>query len=152
MLALLHLAQQATDFAGAPEFAATEMDWSFLIISTVLSIVVQVVFGYWAVIRAEEHDSNKIAAFIAGFLFLYVGVRMVPILRKDRIFNKPIVPHPLPPRQAPVPAPHPHGQPIQTAQAASPPLPAAAVCAVCGAPRRPGRKVCMTCGANLPEG
>ena len=150
MLALLHLAQRASDFAGAPELAASEMDWGFLIISTLLSLVVQVVFGWWAVMKAEEHDSNKVASFIAGFLFLYLGVRMVPIFRKDRIFNKPIVPKPLPPRPPKGGMPHLHGQPVQPPE---PPAPASSDnCPTCGAARRTGRKVCMTCGATLPNG
>ncbi|CAG0974732.1 hypothetical protein GPROT1_01836 [Gammaproteobacteria bacterium] len=151
MLALLHLAQHAPDFAGSPELAAAEMDWTFLIISTLLSIVAQAIFGYWAMMKAEEHDSNKVAAFIMGFLFLYLGVRMVPILRKDRIFNKPIVPRPLPPRPPKAGMPHMHGQPVQPAAPQQAP-PAADVCPTCGAPRRPGRKLCMTCGATLPSG
>ena len=148
---LLTLAQ-ATPFDHIDPYAGAEepVNWGVLIFSLLGSLVIQALFGWWAMMKAEEHDSNKIAAFFAGFLFLYAGVRMAPILRHDRIFNKPVVPRPLPPRQPLGPTPHPHGQPL-----AAPPPPSPTpndACPNCGAPRRPGRKHCMGCGAALPQG
>ncbi|CAG0977175.1 hypothetical protein PLCT2_01696 [Planctomycetaceae bacterium] len=147
---LLMLAQAAPQWTEFVEPEPQEPNWAFLVFMTIAGFAVQALFGWWAVMKAEEHDSNKIAAFFAGFVFLYAGVRMAPILRYDRIFNKPIVPRPLPPRQPPGPMPHVHGQPVI---AQPPPAPVSNdACPACGTSRTPGRKFCMSCGAALPRG
>ncbi|MCC6150356.1 MAG: hypothetical protein IT461_08920 [Planctomycetes bacterium] len=151
MQLLLTLAQ-STPFEHVDTYTGAEepINWGVLVFSLFGSLVIQVLFGWWAMMKAEEHDSNKIAAFFAGFLFLYAGVRMAPILRHDRIFNKPVVPRPLPPRQPRGPLPHAHGQPVP-AQPQPPPSPSN-VCPSCHAPRAAGRKNCMACGAAFPLG
>lgn len=153
---LLVIAQAAPTWAHLPEPEPAEPNWALVVFVLLGSLAVQALFGWWAVMKAEEHDSNKIAAFFAGFFFLYMGVRMTPILRYDRIFNVPRAPRPLPPRQA---APLPPGfQPAGLQAPAQPPHAtpqtqspeSARLCPACGAPRRAGRKSCMSCGATLP--
>jgi hypothetical protein len=135
-----------------------ESSWGFFIGTTIISCIIQAGFGWWAMVKADEMGSNKTAAFIMGFLFLYLGVRMVPILRKDRIFAKPIVPRPLPPRPTRAHEPQPFGPPgaqpygPPSATPAAPDEQALKKCSACGSPYRPGRKLCMICGAAIPAG
>lgn len=156
MQLLLTLAQSAPfEHLDAQMGADESINWGFVVFSLLASVVIQALFGWWAMMKAEEHDSNKVAAFIAGFLFLYMGVRIAPILRYDRIFNTPRPPRPLPPRmpQAMSPGYVPPQMPLQAPPvAASVPPPAPDACPACAAPRHPGRKLCMNCGAALPNG
>jgi hypothetical protein len=127
-----------------------ESSWTFIIVSTLLSCAIQALFGWWAMMKAEETGSSKIAAFIMGFLFLYLGVRMVPILRRDRIFATPIVPRTLPPRPKNAQAAQPYGPPTGTPAAVA--KPDLEKCPACGSPSKPGRKLCMICGAPMATG
>lgn len=128
-----------------------ESSWTFLIVSTLISCAIQALFGWWAMMKAEEFGSNKTAAFIMSFLFLYLGVRMVPILRRDRIFAAPIVPRPLPPRPKNAQVAQPYGPPTGVPPAAAE-KPDLEKCAACGSPSKPGRKLCMICGAPMAAG
>lgn len=152
---LLMIAQAAPQWTEFVEPEPQETNWGVLIFTLIGSIAVQALFGWWAVMKADEHDSNKVAAFFAGFLFLYAGVRMAPILRYDRIFNTPRPRQPLAPRVNPATPPAfgqgPPGPDIATAAPPAQPVRSDS-CPACGAPRREGRKTCMSCGAPLPAG
>lgn len=119
-----------------------------LVFSILTSIALSALFGWWATLRAEEHGINPWVAFLAGFFLLYIGVRMVPILRRDMIFNKPRQPRPLPPRP-------PSGPVGPVAQSPAPPAAPAvprdimAECPVCGSTTHTRLRNCMSCGAEL---
>jgi hypothetical protein len=131
--------------AGAYGFSPAMIAFSIM-----FGLGVQVLFGFWARAKAEEYNVNPWVAFAAGFFLAYIGVRIVPVLRRDALFFQP-KPRPFtpPPRGQAPPGPHPQGQPVQPPQVdADGYMP----CPACGARAKAGRKACMACGTPLPQG
>jgi len=110
-------------------------------------IGVAVLFGLWGRSKAENHDVDPWLGFLAGFFLACLGVRIVPLLRRDRLVfqprPRPVINPPGPgvgPPPAPPPAPP---TPVVDAQGFL-------ACPACGARVKAGRKACMACGAPLP--
>lgn len=131
-----------------PPLEETEpsLDFGVFAFYLFISAGISLLFGLWGKQKAEEHGVNPWVGFAAGWFLLYIGVRIIPILRRDRIFTEPAPLRPLPgrPRHVPHPPPLP-------AQPAPTPAFAADACQACGAPRREGRKACMSCGTPYPK-
>lgn len=163
-----------------PQLLAPTFSFGQLIALILIGVAASVLFGFWAKSKAEEHGINPWVGFAAGFFFAYLGVRIVPLLRPDRLVNAPnrraMAPQPpmgTNPAYRPVgaplpgtspPSPGPAGQPVPVAQASA--LQADAQpdsrvvvadddgcfnCQSCGARVKAGRRVCMTCGGPLPN-
>lgn len=126
-----------------PEETEPSLDFGVLAFYLFISAGISFLFGWWGKQKAEEHGVNPWVGFAAGWFLLYIGVRIIPILRRDRIFNEPPA---LPPVAQNVDV---SPQPLP----AAPPAPAVAgdACRACGAPRREGRKACMSCGTPYPK-
>lgn len=143
-----------------------------IIAFVLIGVAANVLFGFWAKSKAEEHGINPWVGFAAGFFLAYLGVRIVPLLRPDRLMNAPPrrAMHPQPPmgtnptyRPAGVPPPGMQAPPPQHAMppADLPPQPYAQVvaadadgyfnCPACGARVKAGRRACMSCGGPLPN-
>lgn len=155
-----------------PQVMAPTFSFGQIIAFVLIGIAANVLFGFWAKSKAEEHGINPWVGFAAGFFFAYLGVRIVPLLRPDRLVNtthrRPIhVQAPMgtnptyrpagaPPPGMPPPAPQ-AMPPVETA-AAQPFAPVVAAdadgyfhCPSCGARVKAGRRACMSCGGPLPS-
>lgn len=72
-----------------PTYVEPTISFGQIILWVLLGIAVNVLFGFWGKSRAEEFGVNPWIGFAAGFFFAYIGVRLVPLLRSDRIANAP---------------------------------------------------------------
>ncbi|MCB9932803.1 MAG: hypothetical protein H6841_05195 [Planctomycetes bacterium] len=147
-----------------------------IIVGTVISLAVQVLFGMWGKSAAEEHGVHPVIGFIMGFMFFWLGVKMIPVFRRDRVVNRGMQPQPQQPtysapnpmyssgvvgQQQPV---YPTHAPMMAGQGIAPPPPPPpqppqmlvadaqgyVQCPGCGARTKAGRKTCMSCGGFLP--
>ncbi|MBX3473664.1 MAG: hypothetical protein KF754_04715 [Planctomycetes bacterium] len=124
-----------------------------IVFMVLIGIAINVLFGLWAKAKGEDHGVNPWVGFAAGFLFNYVGVRLVPLLAPGRVFHEPVR-RPLPPvpQQQGFPAPPPGAALPPTVQAVVAPVTApdgSLVCPGCGVRVKPGKKLCMSCGATF---
>ncbi|MBK8206246.1 MAG: hypothetical protein IPK87_05530 [Planctomycetes bacterium] len=70
-----------------PQMMAPTFSFGQIIAFVLIGIAANVLFGFWAKSKAEEHGINPWVGFAAGFFFAYLGVRIVPLLRPDRLVN-----------------------------------------------------------------
>lgn len=158
---------------------APEQEFSFgtLVFMALGWFGINVLFGFWAKSRAEDHGVDPWLGFASGFVLGWIGVLIVPVFRRDRIFvpgprpvapqyGQPVhAPNPIYAPQLPAAAPYPNPAyppppampPAQAyPQPAAPPqmLVADAAgyvnCPGCGARTKAGRKTCMNCGGFMP--
>jgi hypothetical protein len=70
-----------------------------LILLMLIGIGVNVLFGFWAKSRGDDHGIHPVLSFCAGFFLGWIGVLIVPVLRTDRVVNTPRRPPPPGPQQ-----------------------------------------------------
>lgn len=72
-----------------PTYVEPTVSFGQIVLWVLLGAAINVLFGFWGKSRAEEFGVNPWIGFAAGFFFAYIGVRLVPLLRSDRIANAP---------------------------------------------------------------
>ncbi|MCA8915834.1 MAG: hypothetical protein KDB90_10525 [Planctomycetes bacterium] len=147
-----------------------------LVVGFLIGIGINVLFGFWGKSRAEQHNVHPGIGFALGFFLSWIGVAMVPVFKKDRVFNPgggvryqappPNAPNPMygtpqqyppqgyapgPPQQYPAPQ-YPTQGPMMAGQGIAPPPPPP--------PQQPqvltadaqGYVACPGCGARTKAG
>jgi len=95
------LAQSGPVYPADPMSApAPELPIGALIIGFIIGIGINVLFGLWGKSRAEDHNVHPLTGFMMGFFFLWLGVALVPVFRKDRVVNTSNRPQFAPPQQS----------------------------------------------------
>jgi hypothetical protein len=150
---LLAQAQPWVDSRAGMPVDEPGIDIGHLMLVMISGGVIAGLFGWWGKTRAEEHNVNPWIGFAAGFCFGWIGVRLVPLMRSDRIYNK---------RQPDAAAfaqsfgghpPQGAWPPMPSGPPAAAPQPAIVVdkdgyfeCPACAARVKQGRRSCMSCG------
>ena len=145
---------QLANLGQRPEFEPNTST-GVVVFGILISIVFSVLFGLWGKAKAEESGVKPWIGFLMGFFLIYIGVRLVPIMRTDKMFYRLSPGIPLPPRPPQADGTT-EGKPSE--QSAPPKPPPAQVdaegyvpCAACGTRTKADRKSCMSCGAVLPR-
>lgn len=94
-----------------PAYVESSLSIGQLLLFVLIGVGVNVLFGLWGKSRAEEFGVNPWVGFAAGFFLAYIGVRIVPLLRSDRLMNQPAR-RALGPPQATNPMYRPTGPPL----------------------------------------
>ena len=63
-----------------------------IIVGFLIGIGISVLFGFWGKSRAEQHNVHPAIGFALGFVLGWIGVALVPVFKKDRVFNSTTTP------------------------------------------------------------
>lgn len=152
-----------------------------IIVGFLIGIGINVLFGFWGKSRAEQHNVHPAIGFFMGFMFAWIGVALVPVFKRDRVFNPagrmpmphqaPHAPNPMyanpgqyqqpggpppgyppPPQAYPQPPQYPTHGPMMAGQGAAPPPPPPPPQQQVLTADAQGYVACPSCGARTKGG